>query len=112
MIRSISLEDRESSNTFNERASHTNKLDKYIDSDKALALFIIRYQISETNFLNSSDNSREINFINPLMSVNSIYNDDAHHWPIKTILKVVGPMINCINEKQFSKLCISYIQMF
>ena len=46
------------------------------------------------------------------MSVNSIYNDDAHHWPMKTILKVVGPMINCINEKQFSKLCISYIQMF
>ena len=36
------------------------------------------------------------------MSVNNVYNFDAHPWPKNTILMTGSSMINGINEKRFS----------
>ena len=37
-----------------------------------------------------------------LMSVNNVYNFDAHPWPKNTILIAGDSMINGINEKRIS----------
>ena len=50
---------------------------------------------------NSSGNNA--NFSNPLMSINNVYNSDAHLWPKNTILIAGDSMINGINEKPISK---------
>ena len=54
--------------------------------------------------INAPDNSKGNNatFPNPLMSVNNVYNFDAHPWPKNTILIAGDSMINVINEKRNS----------
>ena len=54
--------------------------------------------------INAPDNLRRnnANFPNPFMSVNNVYNFDAHHWPKNTILIARDSMINGFNEKRIS----------
>ena len=49
---------------------------------------------------NSSGNNAS--FPNPLMSVNNVYNFDAHPWSKNNILIAGDSMINEINEKRIS----------
>ena len=89
-VRLISLEDRRLPRSFNDRAAHTNKTDKSNNNAPASR----NHSSFETNHttveqkINAPDNSSEnnANFINPLMSVNNVYNVDAHPWPKNTIL--------------------------
>ena len=55
--------------------------------------------------INAPDNSggNNANFSNPHMSVNNVYNFDAHPWLKNTILIAADSMINGINEKRISK---------
>ena len=54
--------------------------------------------------INAPDNSggNNANFSNPHMSVNNVYNFDAHPWLNSTILIAADSMINGINEKRIS----------
>ena len=54
--------------------------------------------------INAPDKSsrNNANFLNPLMSVNNVYNFAAHPWPKNTILIAGDSMINVINEKRIS----------
>ena len=47
--------------------------------------------------LNIPDNSRGGNFPNSLMSVNYVYNFDAHPWPKNTILIAGDSMTLCFD---------------
>ena len=59
--------------------------------------------------INSTENSAKTNFVNPLTSVNNIYNNDVHLWPKNTILIGRDSMIDGINEKSLSKIFKSVI---
>ena len=54
--------------------------------------------------INAPDNlsGNNTNFPNPLMSINNVYNFDAHRWPKNTILIAGDSMINGINKKRIS----------
>ena len=54
--------------------------------------------------INAPDNSKgnNANFPNPHMSVNNVYNFDAHLWSKNTILIAGTSMIDGINEKRIS----------
>ena len=52
--------------------------------------------------INVPGDSIRANFPNLLMSINNVYNFDAHPWPKNTILIAVDSMINGINEKRIS----------
>ena len=102
-VRLISPEERRLPRFFNDRASHTNKTDKSNNNVPASC----NHSSSETTAeqkINAPDNSSRNNadFPNPLMSVNNVYNFDAHPWPKNTILIAGDSMINGINEKRIS----------
>ena len=105
-VKLISLEDRRLPRSFNNRASHINKMDKSNNNARASR----NHSSPETTDttveqkINQPDSSsgNSANFSNPLMSVNNVYNVDAHPWPKNTILIAGDSMINGINEK-----CIS-----
>ena len=105
-VRLISLEDRRLPRSFNDSASHINKTDKFNNSAPASR----NHSAPETTDttveqkINAPDNSsgKNANFSNPHMSVNNVYNVDAHPWPKKTILIAGDSMINGINEKRIS----------
>ena len=102
-VRLISLEDRTLPRSFNDRASHINKTDKSNNNAPASH----NHSSSETtdttveHKINAPDNSsgNNANFSNPLISVNNVYNFDAHPRPKNTILIAGDSMINGINEK-------------
>ena len=105
-VRLISLEDRRLSRSFNDRASHINKTDK--SNNNAPASY--NHSSPETTDtaveqkINVSENSsgNNANFSHRLMSVNNVYNVDAHPWPKNTILVAGDSIINGINEKRIS----------
>ena len=105
-VRLIFLEDRRLPKSFNDRASHINKTDKSNNNAPASR----NHSAPETTDttveqkINAPDNSsgNNANFSNPLMSVNNVYNVDAHPWPNNTILIAGDSMINGINEKRIS----------
>ena len=81
-VRLISLEDRRLPRSFNNRASHINKMGKSNNNNKMLASR--NQSSSETTLeqkINVPDNSSGANFSNPLMSIKDVYNFDAHPWP-------------------------------
>ena len=92
--------------SFNDRASHINKTDKSNNNAPASR----NHSSPETTDttveqkINAPDSSsgNNTNFSNPLMSVNNVYNVDAHPWPKNTILIAGDSMINGINEKRIS----------
>ena len=90
--------------SFNDRASHINKTDKSNNNAPASR----NHSSSETtdttveHKINAPDNSSGNNAIfssNPLISVNNVYNFDAHPRLKNTILIAGDSMINGINEK-------------
>ena len=105
-VKLISLEDRRLPRSFNDRASHINKTDKSNNNAPASR----NHSSPETTDttveqkINATDSSsgNNANFSNPLMSVNNVYNVDAHPWPKNTILIAGDSMINGINEKRIS----------
>ena len=91
------------SRSINDRAPHISKTDK---SNKNVPASC-NHSSSETaakQKISAPDNSigNNANFRNPLMSVNNVYNFDAHPWPKNTILIAGDSMINGINEKRIS----------
>ena len=102
-VRLISQEERRLPKSFNDRASHKSKTDK--SNNNVLAS--CSHSSSETTAeqkINAPDNSsgNNANFSNPLMSVNNVYNFDAHPWPKNTILIAGDSVINGINEKRIA----------
>ena len=100
-LKLISLEERRFPRSFNDRASHINNTDKSNDNVPASC----NHSSSETTAeqkINAPNNSsgNNANFPNPVMSVNKVYNFDAHAWPKNTILLAENSMINGINEKR------------
>ena len=94
----ISPEERRLPRSFNNRESHTEKSNNNVSASR-------NHSSSETTAeqkINAPDNSKgnNANFPNPHMSVNNIYNFDAHTWPKNTILIAVDCIINGINEKR------------
>ena len=105
LVRLIFPDDRILTRSFNDRASHINKTDKFNNNTNMPASH--NHSSSETTIgqmINGLDNSSENNasFPNPLMSVNNVYNFDAHPWPKNNILIAGDSMINEINEKRIS----------
>ena len=101
--------------SFSDRASHINKTDKSNNNnnnnnnnnDDNNMSASRNHSSSETKVeqkINAPDNSSGNNtkVPNPLLSVNNVYNFDAHPWPKNTILKTGDSMINGINEKRIS----------
>ena len=100
-LKLISLEERRLPRSFNDRASHINNTDKSNDNVPASC----NHSSSETTAeqkINAPNNSsgNNANFPNPVLSVNKVYNFDAHAWPKNTILLAENSMINGINEKR------------
>ena len=103
LVRLASPEDRRLTRPFNDKASHTKKMDKSNNNDKMPAS--CKNSSHETPVeqeISVSDYSSRANFPNPLMSVNNVSNCDAHSWPKNTILIAGDFMINGTNEKHFS----------
>ena len=103
LVRLIPPEERRLPRSFNNRASHIKKMDKSSNNVPASC----NHSSSETaakQKINAPDNLRRnnANFPNPFMSVNNVYNFDAHHWPKNTILIARDSMINGFNEKRIS----------
>ena len=108
--RLISPEGRRLQRSFNNRASHINKKDKSNNNNKMPASR--NHSSSETTVIqniNVPDNSSGANFPNPLVSVNNIYNFNAHPWPKNAILIAGHSMINGMNKKRIST---KFNQMF
>ena len=105
-VRLIFLEDRRLPRSFNDRASHTNKTDKSNNNAPASRNHTSSKTTDTTveQKIKAPDNSSgsNANFSNPLMSVNNVYNFDAHPWPKNTILIARDSMVNGINEKRIS----------
>ena len=105
-VKLISLEDRRLPRSFNDGASHINKTDKSNNNAPASR----NHSSPETTdttveqkiIAPDSSSGYNANFSNPLMSVNNVYNVDAHPWLKNTILIAGHSMINGINKK-----CIS-----
>ena len=102
-VRLISQEKRRLPRSFNDRASHKKKTDKSSNN----VLVSCSHSSSETaaeEKIDVPDNSsgNNANFPNPLMSVNNVYNFDAHPWPKNTILIAGDSVVNGINEKRIS----------
>ena len=51
---------------------------------------------------NSPDNLSKTNFVNPLISVNNIHNNDANLWPENNVLTAWDSMIYSIKRNNFS----------
>ena len=102
-VRLISPEDRRLSRSFNDRGSHTNKTDKS-NNNMAASRNHSPFETTVEQKINAPDNSsgNNANFPNPLMSVNNVYNFDAHPWAKNTILIAGDSMIIGINEKRIS----------
>ena len=105
LVRLISPEERRLPRSSTYRASHINKTDKSNNNNKISASR--NHSSSETTVeqkSNAPDNSsgNNANFSNPLMSVNNVYNFDAHPWPKNAILITGDSMINGINKKRIS----------
>ena len=100
LVRLISAEDRRLPRSFNDRASHINKMDKSNDNNNNIPASRnhLPSNTTEEEKINVPDNSTRT----PLMSVNNVYNFDAHPWPNNTILIAGDCMINGINEKRIS----------
>ena len=104
-VRLISPDDRRFPRSFNDRASYINKTDKSNNNSKMPASRNhSSFETTVEKKINALDNSRgnNANFSNPLISVNNIYNSDAHPWAKNTILIAGDSMINEINEKRIS----------
>ena len=85
---------------FNDRASHTEKSNNNVPA----SCYHSSSETAAEQKINARDNSKgnNANFPNPHLSVNNIYNFDAHPWPKNTILIAGDSMINVINEKRNS----------
>ena len=83
--------------SFSDRASHIRKTDKSNNNVPASCNDSSSETAAEQK-INAPDNSSANNatFLNPLMSVNNVYNFDAHPWPKNTILIAGESMINGI----------------
>ena len=82
----ISPEDRTLPRSFNDRASHINKTDKSNNnSNMPASRNHSSFETTVEQKLNAPDNSNGANFPNSLMSINNVYNFDAHPWPKNTI---------------------------
>ena len=102
-VRLISPEERRLPRSFNDRASHTEKSNNNVPAS-------CNHSSSETaaeQKIIAPDNSNRnnANFPNPHMSVNNIYNFDAHPWPKNTVLIAGDCIINRINEK---RICTNF----
>ena len=92
------IENRRLPKSFNDRAFHINKADEFNNDNKMSASG--NHSSSETTVeqkLDIPDNSRGGNFPNSLMSVNYVYNFDAHPWPKNTILIAGDSMTLCFD---------------
>ena len=99
-VRLISPKERRLPKLFNDRASHTEKSNNNVPAS-------CYHSSSETTAeqkINVLDNSKgnNANLPNPHLSVNNIYNFDAHPWPKNTILIAGNSVINETNEKRIS----------
>ena len=95
--------DRKLPRSFNDRTSHINKTDKSINNNMPA---LRNYSSSETTVeqkINAPDNpfGNYANFPNLLMSVNNLYNFNAHPWSKNTILIAGYSNIHGINEKLY-----------
>ena len=95
--------DRKLPRSFNDRTSHINKTDKSINNNMPA---LRNHSSSETTVeqkINAPDNpfGNYANFPNLLMSVNNLYNFNAHPWSKNTILIAGYSNIHGINEKLY-----------
>ena len=89
LVRLIFPEDRRLPRSFNDRVSHINKTDKSNNNNKMPnSRNHSSSEITVEQKINALDNSsgNNANFPNPLMSVNNVYNFDAHPLSKNTIL--------------------------
>ena len=102
-VRLISPEERRLPRSFNDRASRINKTEKSNNNVPASCNHSSSETAAEQKIIAPDNSNRNnANFPNPHMSVNNIYNFDAHPWPKNTILIAGDSMINGINEKRIS----------
>ena len=102
-VRLIFPEDRSLQRSFNNKASHKNKTDKSNNNKKVPASYKqSSFEATVEQLINLSDNSYEANFPSPLMSVDDVYNGDAHPLPKNTILITADSTITGISGKSFS----------
>ena len=89
--------------SFNVRASHINKTEKFNNNVPAPCNHSSSETTAEQKII-APDNSKgnNANFPNPHMSVNNVYNFDAHLWSKNTILIAGTSMIDGINKKRIS----------
>ena len=102
-VRLISPEDTRLPSSLNDRASHINKTDTSNNNNKMPASR--NQSSSETTVeqkINVPDNSVRTNFPYSLMSVNNIYNFNAHPWSTNTILIAGVSITNGIDGKRIS----------
>ena len=89
--------------SFNVRASHINKTEKFNNNVPASCNHSSSETTAEQKII-APDNSKgnNANFPNPHMSVNNVYNFDAHPWLKNPILMAGDSMTNGINEERIS----------
>ena len=103
LVRLVSREERRLSRFFNDGTSCINKMGKPNNNVPASCIDPSSETAAEKK-INAPDNPsrNNANFLNPLMSVNNVYNFAAHPWLKNTILIAGDSMINVINEKRIS----------
>ena len=102
-VRLISPEDRRLPGFFNDIVSRINKTGKSNNSNKMPASR--NYSSLETTLeqkIDVPDNPSGANFLNPLMSLEKVYNVDAYPWYENTILIAGDSIINGTNENRIS----------
>ena len=89
--------------SFKVTVLHINKTEKSNNNVSASCNHLSSETTSEQK-INAPDNSKgsNANFLNHHISVNNVFNFDAHPWPKNTILIAGDSMINGINEKRIS----------
>ena len=102
-VRLISPEERRLPRSFKVTVLHINKTEKSNNNVSASCNHLSSETTSEQK-INAPDNSKgsNANFLNHHISVNNVFNFDAHPWPKNTILIAGDSMINGINEKRIS----------
>ena len=102
-VRLISPEERRLPRSFKVTVLHINKTEKSNNNVSASCNHLSSETTSEQK-INAPDNSKgsNANFPNHHISVNNVFNFDAHPWPKNTILIAGDSMINGINEKRIS----------
>ena len=102
-VRLISPKERRLPRSFTIRDSHINKTEKSNNNLPASC----NHSSSETTkgqkiIAPNNSKGNNANFSNSHMSVNNVYNFDAHPWPKNPILIAGDTMINGINEERIS----------